>query len=218
MIKPVLLIYSGGMDSFTLLHYLRAQGNVVQCLSFDYGQKHKKELACAQAETTRLGLRHDIVDLGSLTKHLTGSALTDDSVPMPEGHYAADNMKLTVVPGRNTIMLSIAMGIAEARECSHVYYGAHAGDHHIYPDCRPEFFSAMRATYVEATEGKVLLSAPFLHINKSAIVGKGLAMGLDYARSWTCYAGGEHPCGKCGSCSERAEAFADNKAQDPLLV
>ena len=218
MKKPVLLIYSGGMDSFTLLHYLMHQGNIVQCVSFHYGQRHKKELSYAYKEAKRLDLRYDLVDLNALGAHLTGSALTDDTVPMPEGHYAADNMKLTVVPGRNTIMLSIAMGLAEARGCTHVYYGAHAGDHHIYPDCRPSFFDAMQDVYHEATEGRVRLSAPFLYLTKTSILTTGLAMGLDYGSTWTCYAGGDKPCGKCGSCSERAEAFAVNKVQDPLLT
>lgn len=217
MKKPVLLIYSGGMDSYTLLHYLRAQGNHVQALSFDYGQKHKKELEYAIEECDRLRMPHDIVKLGSLTQHLTGSALTDKSVAMPEGHYAADNMKLTVVPGRNTIMLSIAMGIAQARGCSHVYFGAHAGDHHIYPDCRPQYFNDLQCVFDTATEHAVVLGAPFLYKTKTEILTIGLALGLDYGRSWTCYQGGEHPCGKCGACVERAEAFEQNQAADPLL-
>ena len=215
--KPVLLIYSGGMDSFTLLHDLLTAKYSVQALSFHYGQKHKKELQYATAECDRLKIPHDIIRLHDLTLHLTGSALTDTRVEMPTGHYAADKMRMTVVPGRNSIMLAIAMGIAQARGCSAVYYGAHAGDHHIYPDCRPGFVRAMRTVYGEATESSVDLIAPYINLTKTDILSIGLSMHLDYANAWTCYEGGDVPCGKCGSCTERAEAFAVNNAVDPFV-
>lgn len=218
------VVYSGGMDSFTLLHHVladtgsRAADDPVVALSFNYGQRHRKELLYAQAETARLGLRHEIVDLSMLRPLLSGSALTQNDIAVPEGHYAEESMKATVVPGRNTIMLAIGLGMTEAllgtsiSQPTQLYYGAHSGDHAIYPDCRPDFIAAMTRTVAEASGFRVQLRAPFMRMNKYDILRRGQAMGLtpeDYARSWTCYQGGEQPCGKCGACVERAEAFAD---------
>jgi 7-cyano-7-deazaguanine synthase len=142
---------------------------------------------------------------------------------MPEGPYDGENMRQTVVPGRNTLMLATAMAYAEneviagAVDKAFVHYGAHSGDHHIYPDCRPEYYADMCAVFKSATDGKVELSAPFMHMDKGDILIKGLAMGLDYSKTWTCYKGGEYPCGVCGSCTERQEAFAKAGVPDPLL-
>lgn len=233
-----IVVYSGGMDSFTLLHRVHrtAQPGSVQAISFDYGQRHSKELIYARAETKRLDIPHRIVDLRALTPLLAGSALTSPSIAVPEGHYEAESMRQTVVPGRNTLMLSIAMAWAESLILQDeaaaeqlawlerpalpalkaiVHYGAHSGDHHIYPDCRPDFVNSMRETFLKATDGKVDLRVPFLHGNKSTILLEGQAMGLDYGRSWTCYKGEAVPCGKCGSCQERAEAFREVGMVDP---
>ena len=216
-----LVVFSGGMDSFTLLHKIvgvgAADGREVRAISFDYGQKHHKELDYANRETHRLGIEHILGDMSGISSLLTGSALTSEDVEMPEGHYTDKSMAATVVPGRNTIMLSLAMAYAEgqvkAGAAPHVsvYYGAHQGDHAIYPDCRSSYVEHMVHVFREATEGKVGLIAPFVLLDKGDIlaVGKGLGLtGADYARAWTCYKGEEIPCGKCGACVERAEAFA----------
>lgn len=212
----VLVIYSGGMDSLTLLHWCLARYERVDAVSFDYGQRHSRELDYAEHECSRISVSHTVFDLTNL-RPLVSSALTSN-IDVPEGHYAAETMKATVVPGRNTIMLSIAMGIAESRSISTVAYGAHAGDHHIYPDCRPEYFDALQVVFERATEGRVRLLAPFLYYSKGHIVRIGRQLCVDYARSWTCYVGDRQPCGQCGACVERAEAFAENGIADPLLV
>lgn len=219
----ILIIYSGGMDSFTLVHdTMRTYpGSEVRVLSFNYGQRHVKELQFAMdvCDDLKPGVTHIVMELQGLGAMLSGSSLTSADVAVPEGHYAADNMKLTVVPGRNTIMLSVAMGLAEAwakpGERVMVFYGAHAGDHTIYPDCRPEYYHEMRDVYRTATEGRVALMAPYIHHTKGNILAIGKRLGLDYAKTWSCYKGGAVPCGKCGACTERTEAFNENDMIDP---
>lgn len=226
-----LVIYSGGMDSFTLLHMIHSkiESRSMRAISFDYGQRHRRELEYAQAETKRLGIAHEIIDLRPLTPFLQGSALTSPDIDVPEGHYAEESMKKTVVPGRNTLMLSAAMAYAESLLLRgiasdgyvNIHYGAHAGDHAIYPDCRPAFVNAMQSVFEAATEGKVRLYAPLLELDKADILRSGQMVGLkaeDYARTWTCYKGGAHACGKCGSCDERAEAFAAMNWVDPAMA
>jgi 7-cyano-7-deazaguanine synthase len=211
-------IFSGGMDSFTLTNDLVNQhgADQVTAISFDYGQRHKRELTYAIAEAKRLGIAHKVVDITMLRSLMQGSALTSAEIPVPEGHYAEESMKITVVPGRNTLMLSIAMAYAESVAMQTgdadqtIYFGVHQGDHAIYPDCRADYFEAMRKTMELATAGKVTLRAPYLFMDKAAILWRGREIGLtakDYARSWTCYKGLAEPCGKCGACVERAEAF-----------
>lgn len=216
-------VYSGGMDSYTLLHHMRRYimrpMDRLYALSFNYGQRHSKELQYAMAECLRLGIMHEVIDLRMLTPFLRGSSLTEKRIPVPHGHYASESMKQTVVPGRNTIMLSLALGFAEGLDPTQravVYYGAHSGDHAIYPDCRPEYIAALGNTFRLASAGRIHLSAPFQHEDKGDILGRGLTMRLDYANSWTCYEGGEKPCGKCGACVERLMAFDANEAVDPL--
>lgn len=226
----ILVVYSGGMDSFTLLNEMIKQNKErrrqahfvgeefeVRALSFHYGQRHSRELIVAKRVTKILGIEHHMVDLTAVGALLDGSSLTGDT-PVPHGHYTADNMKSTVVPGRNTIMLAIAMGVAENLKFDEVTYGAHAGDHAIYPDCRPPFVDQMRKVYYFATDGTVSLKTPYLSHTKGQILREGLLMRLDYSLTWTCYEGGETPCGKCGACVERAEAFAQNNTGDPLLL
>ena len=230
-----IVVYSGGMDSFTLLHDVRRnyvkEGDTLRALSFNYGQRHAKELEYGQSVCRELGIPRRVIDLHVITELISNSALTNPDMPVPEGHYAAENMKQTVVPGRNTIMLSVALGFAEnvvalsAKEAplgevhlAVIYYGAHAGDHDIYPDCRPEHFYAMRDVCTTSSDGAVSLMAPYLHGNKISILTRGLEMGLDYGRSWTCYKGEKHPCEVCGSCTERAEAFERNGVADPLIT
>lgn len=215
MPQKVVVIYSGGMDSFTVLHNAIRAGHEVYALSFNYGQRHVKELVCAQNVCQELGIHHKIVDISAINQLIGGSSLTDD-IEVPEGHYAADNMKSTVVPNRNMILLSLAVGYAVSLEAQAVYYGAHSGDHFIYPDCRPEFVQKMNDVCQIANYEPVDIISPYLQQTKIEILKDGLAMGLDYGKTWTCYNGREKACGKCGSCQERLEAFTLNNTVDPL--
>lgn len=213
----VVVIYSGGMDSFTVLHRAIKAGHEVLAVSFNYGQRHSKELDYARRVCAEAGVVHDVVDITAMQSLMSNSSLmanSDDDIP--EGHYAADNMKSTVVPNRNMILISLAIGYAVNEGASEVWYGAHSGDHTIYPDCRPEFVEAMQDVSLLANFDPVKVVAPYLYDDKIVILNDGLAMGLDYAKTWTCYNGREKACGKCGSCVERLEAFALNNAQDPL--
>ncbi|WP_148861114.1 7-cyano-7-deazaguanine synthase QueC [Marinobacter fonticola] len=215
MSEKVVVIYSGGMDSFTLLHRARASGHEVHALSFNYGQRHVRELECAEAVCKTLAVPHKVVDMSPMASLMTGSALTD-AIGVPEGHYEEDNMKSTVVPNRNMILLSLATGYAVSVGAQAVWYGAHGGDHAIYPDCRPEFVSKMDAVCRVANYEPVGIEAPYMQMDKGQILSEGLAMDLDYSQTWTCYNGREKACGRCGSCVERLEAFAHHGLTDPL--
>lgn len=215
MAQKVVVIYSGGMDSFTVLHRALADGCEVYALSFDYGQRHSKELNYAANVCEKLGIPHKIVDITAINQLLAGSSLTDN-IDIPEGHYEEDSMKSTVVPNRNMILLSLAIGYAVSLKADAVYYGAHSGDHAIYPDCRPEFVLKMNEVSMLANYEPVSVHSPYLEQDKAAILADGLAMGLDYANTWTCYNGRDKACGKCGACVERLEAFAANQQIDPL--
>jgi 7-cyano-7-deazaguanine synthase len=215
MTEKVVVIYSGGMDSFTVLNRAIKDGKEVYALSFDYGQRHIKELTYASQVCERLNVTHKVIDISSINQLLAGSSLTDD-IDIPEGHYEDDNMKSTVVPNRNMILLSLAVGYAVSVGASQVYYGAHSGDHAIYPDCRPEFVTKMNDVCKIANYEAVEIFSPYLKNNKTDILTDGLNMGLDYSQTWTCYNGREKACGKCGSCQERLEAFRDNKITDPI--
>ncbi|PPC74112.1 7-cyano-7-deazaguanine synthase QueC [Pokkaliibacter plantistimulans] len=215
MKDKVVVIYSGGMDSFTVLHRALRDGYEVYPLSFNYGQRHARELLVAEEVCTSLSLSHKVVDIRAINSLLAGSSLTDD-IDIPEGHYAADNMKSTVVPNRNMILLSLAIGYAVSIGARKVMYGAHSGDHTIYPDCRPEFVEKMNDVAQIANFESVQVVSPYLYKNKIDILADGLRMGLDYSKTWTCYNGRELSCGKCGSCQERLEAFQLNGVKDPL--
>src|SRR6266699_3533409 len=168
-------IVSGGLDSITLAYLLHAQGYELHLLSFDYGQRHKKELAYAEHCAKRLEVAFDIVDLSSLGRFLKGSALTD-TIPVPDGHYAAPSMAITVVPNRNALMLSVAYAVAVAEKAQVVAIGVHAGDHFIYPDCRPAFITAFDTMQRIATEGfgdpNLRLEAPFMYPGSDRIWGR----------------------------------------------
>ena len=215
MSNKVVVIFSGGMDSFTVLHRALKDGKEVYALTFDYGQKHVKEIACASKVCQQLNVAHKVIDISAINQLLAGSSLTDD-IDIPEGHYEAESMKSTVVPNRNMILLSLAVGYAVSVKASQVYYGAHSGDHAIYPDCRPEFVMKMNDVCKIANYEAVEIFSPYLTNNKSDILTDGLNMGLSYDDTWTCYNGREKACGKCGACQERLEAFADNNVTDPL--
>lgn len=215
--KKAILIFSGGMDSTTLLYQLVQVGDMdVQCLTIDYGQRHSKEIACAGRICDRLGVKHFTLDLSSLTPLLGGSSQTDPTIEVPEGHYAEENMKLTVVPNRNMIMLSCAIAWAVSSKADYVAYAAHAGDHDIYPDCRKEFADLMDQAAQTCDWHKVELLRPFVEMDKGDICKLGLQLGVPYEMTWTCYKGKELACGKCGSCTERLEAFEKAGAADPI--
>lgn len=211
------LILSGGMDSATLLYDLLAAGDKVDAIGINYKQRHGKELACAADLCKRTRVSFDVLDLSALAKHLTGSSQSDPTVAVPFGKYDEPSMKLTVVPNRNMFMLAAAGAVAIARKADRLAYGAHAGDHTIYPDCRPEFVAAM-ATALGLCDWHTLgLHAPYINMTKGDICKRGAELGVPYEATWTCYVGGDHPCGKCGSCTERAEAFAFAGIPDPLV-
>ncbi len=216
MAQKIVVIFSGGMDSFTVLNKTIQKGYEVFALSFNYGQRHVKELECAKEICAKLNVAHKIVDISAINQIIGGSALTDN-IEVPEGHYESENMKQTIVPNRNMILLSMAVGYAVSIEAEKVYYGAHSGDHAIYPDCRPEFVEKMNAVCQIANYEAVEIVTPYLYESKIAILTDGLAMGLDYSDTWTCYNGREKACGKCGACQERLEAFELNGAVDPLV-
>ncbi|NQZ06849.1 MAG: 7-cyano-7-deazaguanine synthase QueC [Algicola sp.] len=216
MAQKIVVIFSGGMDSFTVLNKTIQKGYEVYALSFNYGQRHVKELECAKEICAKLNVAHKIVDISAINQIIGGSALTDN-IEVPEGHYESESMKQTIVPNRNMILLSMAVGYAVSIEAEKVYYGAHSGDHAIYPDCRPEFVDKMNAVCQIANYEAVEIVTPYLYKSKIAILTDGLAMGLDYSDTWTCYNGREKACGKCGACQERLEAFELNGTVDPLV-
>ncbi len=213
--EKAVVILSGGMDSTTLLYDAKEKFEKVYALSFNYGQRHSKELEMAKKTCEKLGIDHKIVDITSIQELLKGSSLTDD-IDVPEGHYEQPNMKLTVVPNRNMILLSLAIGYAISLNARNVCYGAHAGDHAIYPDCRKEFVEAMRSVASLCDYEKVKIHAPYLDMDKGDILKRGIELGVDYSLTWTCYKGKEKACGKCGSCIERLEAFKKVGIKDPI--
>lgn len=255
-------IFSGGLDSTTLVYLMLEAGMTPHLISFDYGQRHAKELEYATRTAEKLKLRHDVVDLTGITHLISNSALTSDSarhtkpmtagdwasgkdtewvstphIEVPEGHYAEDNMKKTVVPNRNMIMLSIAAGVAINNNYACLGTGVHAGDHFVYPDCRPRFIKAANAAIVIGNEGfgdipeqvegawaTEFLYAPFIHRSKADIAFRAIDFGVPFEETWSCYKGGEKHCGKCGTCVERLEAineagkrwYGDNRPYDSI--
>ncbi|ASY65821.1 Queuosine Biosynthesis QueC ATPase (plasmid) [Sinorhizobium sojae CCBAU 05684] len=211
-----IVICSGGLDSVSLAHKVAAEHELALLVSFDYGQRHRKELDFAAACARRLGVPHQVIDLTEVGRHLTGSALTDD-VEVPDGHYAEETMKTTVVPNRNAIMLAIAFGIAAAHKAEAVATAVHGGDHFIYPDCRPGFINAFQAMQNHALEGyaDVRLYAPYVNVSKADIVADGAKHDTPFAETWSCYKGGSRHCGRCGTCVERREAFHLAGVADP---
>jgi len=209
------LIHSGGMDSTVLLYHLLDKGNEVRALSVDYGQRHKKELQLAKYLCGKLGVEHRIADLTELTSLLAGSSLTSEDIDVPEGHYAEDNMKLTVVPNRNMILLSVATGWAISTKSDSVSYAAHSGDHAIYPDCREEFAEGMDHVMGLADWHSVSLNRPFVAMTKADVVKRGAELSAPFESTWSCYKGLELHCGRCGTCVERREAFYLAGVDDP---
>jgi 7-cyano-7-deazaguanine synthase len=211
-----IVVCSGGLDSVTLAHKVAAEQQLQGLLSFLYGQRHHKEIDFAKQCAVRLGTAHLIVDISHLGALLGGSALTAD-VAVPDGHYAEESMKVTVVPNRNAIMLAIAYGIGAAKGAEAVATAVHGGDHFIYPDCRPGFIDAFQTMQNLALDGlaQITLYTPFLRAVKADIVAFGNKLGVPFAETWSCYKGGPVHCGRCGTCVERREAFALAGVADP---
>lgn len=203
--KDCLIVISGGMDSVTLLHEYKDR--IALALTFDYHSRHAEhEIACARWQCQQLGIRHIVLELPYMEQYLKSSLLKGGE-EIPEGHYAEENMKSTVVPFRNGVMLAIAASIAESEELKYVMLANHGGDHTIYPDCRPAFVEAMGNAIEAGTFVGVRLLAPYTNITKRDIALRGKALGVDYSHTYSCYKGGDVHCGKCGTCVERKEAL-----------
>jgi 7-cyano-7-deazaguanine synthase len=211
--KDSVIIYSGGLDSTTLLYEERSR--VALAVTFDYGSNHAiREIACASHHCALLGVEHLVIDLAFMKKHFN-SSLLNGADAIPSGNYDEYNMKSTVVPFRNGIMLSIACGLAESRGLKRVLIANHGGDHAIYPDCRPAFVNAMDSAMKAGTYDGVQLAAPYTNLTKADLVRRGVKLGIDYGRTYSCYRGGEQHCGTCGTCTERREAFLKAGVNDP---
>lgn len=213
MERDSLIILSGGMDSVTLLHDIAE--SIALAVTFDYGSNHnKREQEYAAYHCKELGIEHIIIPLDFIHQYFK-SSLLEGAEAIPEGHYAAENMKSTVVPFRNGIMLSIACGLAESRGLKHVCIANHFGDHAIYPDCRANFIAHMNAAMERGTYLNVSIIAPYTGMTKTEVAKIGKELGIDYSKTYSCYKGGEKHCGKCGTCVERKEALHDAGIDDP---
>ena len=211
--KDSIIIVSGGMDSITMLHEYR--NSIALAITFDYGSNHAvKEIAFAKEHCAELGIEHLVIPLGFIHDYFK-SSLLEGADAIPEGHYESENMKSTVVPFRNGIMLAIACGLAESRGLKKVMIANHGGDHAIYPDCRGTFIDAMSEAMAYGTYENVQIYAPYTGITKADIAKRGAGLGVDYSHTWSCYKGGEKHCGKCGTCVERKEAFELAGVSDP---
>ena len=210
--KDSVIIVSGGMDSVTMLHEYRDR--IAVGISFDYGSNHNaREIPFARMHCERLGIKHIVISLDFMNRYFK-SSLLEGADAVPDGHYADENMKSTVVPFRNGIMLSIAVGIAESNGLRYVMMANHGGDHSIYPDCRREFVCAFDAAAKAVTYVGAGILAPYTGITKADIARRGKEMGLDYSETWSCYKGGDVHCGRCGTCVERREALAEAGIED----
>ena len=213
--KDSVLILSGGMDSVTMLYEYRDR--IALCVSFDYGSNHNaRALPFARLHCQRLGIEHLTIPLSFMGQYFE-SSLLQGSEAIPEGSYATDNMKSTVVPFRNGIMLSVAVGLAESRGLNHVMMANHGGDHAVYPDCRPEFVESFNNAAKAGTYAGVTLLAPYTHLTKADIARHGRQLGIDYAETWSCYKGGKHHCGRCATCVERRQALLEAGIDDTTL-
>ena len=211
--KDSVIIYSGGLDSTTLLYDERQR--IALAVTFNYGSNHAdREISCANHHCQALGIEHLVIDLAFFKQYFNSSLLSGADA-IPTGSYAEDNMKSTVVPFRNGIMLSIACGLAESRGLKRVLIANHGGDHSIYPDCRPGFITALNGAMQEGTYERVTLAAPYTLLTKADIVRRGVQLGIDYSTTYSCYCGGEQHCGVCGTCNERKEAFRIARVPDP---
>ncbi len=209
------IIVSGGMDSITMLYDYK--DSIALGISFDYGSNHNaKEIPLAKMHCDRLGIKHITIPLDFMHQYFK-SSLLEGGDAIPEGHYADDNMKSTVVPFRNGIMLAVAVGLAESNGLKRVFIANHGGDHTIYPDCRPEFIKAINEASIAGTYEGLTVEAPYTNITKADIARRGKELGIDYTETWSCYKGGEQHCGKCGTCVERKEALVLAGVEDKTV-
>lgn len=210
---------SGGMDSATLAYYYHEQGFDLHLVGFNYGQRHAKELESLKKIGSLLEAKVSVIDLSHIKNYIGTSSLTSDAISVPDGHYAEETMRITVVPNRNAMMLSIATAIGVAEDAEVVATGVHSGDHFIYPDCRPTFFEPLAEAFKAGNQGHAhpnfRLEAPFIYKTKADIAALGGQLGVPYEFTWSCYKGGDKHCGRCGTCVERIEAFIDGKVYDP---
>ena len=213
--RSTLAVYSGGLDSTVMLHKLAKDGILKAAITFNYGQKHSKELHFAAFNCQRLGIPLCALDLRSITEVFGNNSLTDAAKEVPDGAYGRSNMQSTVVPNRNMIMLSIATARAISLGCDSVAYAAHSGDHEIYPDCREEFALALGKAMQLCHYTPIGLLRPFVNVSKADIVRLGADIGVDFSKTWSCYKGAALHCGKCGTCVERIQAFAEAGVEDP---
>lgn len=213
--KDSIIVLSGGLDSTTLLY--EYQSRIALAVSFDYGSNHnQRELTFAALHCERLGIKHLIIPLDFIHQYFHSSLLSGADA-VPEGNYDDENMRSTVVPFRNGIMLAVAAGLAEDNGLQQIMMANHAGDHAIYPDCRPSFVQAMDHAVQAGTYNGVRLFTPYTHLTKADIARRGKALGIDYSETWSCYKGGEHHCGKCGTCTERIEALREAGVEDKTV-
>ncbi len=204
----IVAIFSGGMDSTAMLYALRAEGHEVKAIGFDYGQRHRVELDHASRIAQQASVDYQTIDLSAISTLIAGqSSQVNLDVEVPDGHYTEESMKATVVPNRNMIMLSVAVAHAISIDYEAVAYGAHAGDHAIYPDCRVEFVDAMKSVIALCDWKSIALLTPFIDISKAEIAKVGAGLAVPFGDTWSCYKGGEKHCGTCGTCVERKEAF-----------
>ena len=214
-LRDSVIIYSGGLDSTTLLYDERER--IALAVTFDYGSNHaEREIGCARHHCKVLGIEHLVIELGFMSRYFESSLLSGADA-IPDGNYDDSNMHSTVVPFRNGIMLSIACGLAESRGLKRVLIANHGGDHAIYPDCRPSFVKAMDAAMQAGTYEGVQLAAPYTDISKADIVRRGAQLGIDYGQTYSCYKGGDRHCGTCGTCTERREALREAGIEDKTI-
>jgi len=211
----VVHLLSGGLDSAVALKWLLKEGHSLRCMGINYGQRHLKEIESAKMIAADSKVPFEVADLSGIQKFLSASSQTNLSIDVPEGHYASDNMKSTVVPNRNMIMLSVAIGWAVNNKDEAVCYAAHSGDHSIYPDCRPDFAEAVDRCAQLCDWHSVRLLRPFIEMTKTQIVKLGHELQVPFSKTWSCYKGGQAHCGKCGTCVERKEAFLEAGLEDP---
>lgn len=209
------VVASGGMDSITAAYQEKASGQELLLVGFNYGQRHKRELASLALLAGELHADHKIIDVSGIMGQLSKNSLTNADVVVPDGHYREETMRVTVVPNRNAIMTSLAAAIAMEEGAERLVIGVHGGDHFIYPDCRPPFVLSLAGAIHAASDGSLTLVAPFLHLTKGDIARIGHGLGVPYQWTWSCYKGGDDHCGTCGTCFERKEAFLEAGVPDP---
>jgi 7-cyano-7-deazaguanine synthase len=215
-VADVIALFSGGLDSTTLLYQLRAEGHSLRALSVDYGQRHgRHELACARELAAEFGIDWRPLDLTSLVQFFGQNSLTNSTVAVPDGAYSTDTMAKTLVPNRNMVLLSVAIAWAIDTSSTAVAFGAHGGTYTPYPDCRPAFATAMDSTARVCHTTPIEVWAPFVHWSKADIVKRGAELGVPFERTWSCYRGGKQHCGQCGTCLDRRAAFLESGVPDP---